>query len=247
MLKVLANMKYINVKVIRRDNSLIDTRLSYSIKGNRKYTIYFRDSMLMLPLSLRKLGKNFNVEVKKGIYPYLFVNNKSINLDYIGTAPTFDNLKDITLEEYNNYANNYNSNWSLKKETFKYCDNDVISLWLIIKKFQIFIFRVFCVDSNNYPTLSSLAFTIYRVKYLKENTIPCIAGSLYNDLKESYTGGSLDVYKPIGENIYRYDVNSLDPSVMYNFPSPIGKIYIFKGNILNHSEGIDAFGFSMLK
>lgn len=117
--------------------------------------------------------------------------------------------------------------------------------WKIFKEFQIKIFRRFSVDVNNYPTLSSLAFAIYRVNYLKNDTIPCISKNLYNDLKQSYTGGSVDVYKPKGDNIYRYDVNSLYPSVMAKYPSPIGKIREFSGNILDYDK--DAFGFFNVK
>ena len=68
---------------------------------------------------------------------------------------------------------------------------------------------MFEADINKYPTLSSLAFSIYRIKYLNKYKIPCITGELYRNLNKSSTGGSVDVYKPIGEEINRYDVNSL--------------------------------------
>lgn len=48
--------------------------------------------------------------------------------------------------------------------------------------------------------------------------------------KKGYTGGAVDVYKPYGENIYRYDVNSLYPYVMREFPMPVGNITYFDGN-----------------
>jgi hypothetical protein len=100
---------------------------------------------------------------------------------------------------------------------------------------------MFEADINKYPTLSSLAFAIYRIKYLKDYKIPCITGELYKNLKKSYTGGSVDVYIPVGKNINRYDVNSLYPSVMMEFPSPVGKISKFKGNILKYES--NPFGF----
>jgi hypothetical protein len=100
---------------------------------------------------------------------------------------------------------------------------------------------LFEADINKYPTLSSLAFAIYRIKYLKDYKIPCITGELYKNLKKSYTGGSVDVYIPVGKNINRYDVNSLYPSVMLEFPSPVGKITKFKGDILKYES--NPFGF----
>ena len=54
--------------------------------------------------------------------------------------------------------------------------------------------------------------------------------SMYEFLVQGYTGGSVDVYKPIGENIYRYDVNSLYPYVMREFPMPVGNITYFEGS-----------------
>lgn len=32
---------------------------------------------------------------------------------------------------------------------------------------------------------------------------------MYNEIRTGYTGGHTDVYKPTGENVYCYDVNSL--------------------------------------
>ena len=49
--------------------------------------------------------------------------------------------------------------------------------------------------------------------------------------KKSYTGGAVDVYKPMGENIYRYDVNSLYPYVMKNYSTPVGSPTLFEGDI----------------
>jgi hypothetical protein len=52
---------------------------------------------------------------------------------------------------------------------------------------------------------------IYLQKYYKNN-IPLISKrSVYNDIKKSYYGGITEVYKPYGENLYYYDVNSLYP------------------------------------
>jgi hypothetical protein len=124
---------------------------------------------------------------------------------------------------------------------------DVISLYLIIEQFQIRIFRLFEADINKYPTLSSLAFSIYRIKYLNKYKIPCITGEIYRNIKKSYTGGSVDVYKPVGKNVNRYDVNSLYPSVMSKFASPVGKITKFNGDILKYQENPFGFFFVNIK
>ena len=74
---------------IIKDNSLINVKISYGKLENKKYqySISFKDSFLLLPSSLAKLAKNFNVE-NKGIFPYSFVNNNNVILDYIGSVPS---------------------------------------------------------------------------------------------------------------------------------------------------------------
>jgi DNA polymerase elongation subunit (family B) len=91
------------------------------------------------------------------------------------------------------------------------------------------------------PTISSLAFKLFRSNYLQELDnnkikIPTITGKIYDDIKKSYTGGAVDVYKPYGENIKVYDVKSLYPSVMLNNPMPVGNPTYFEGNILSNKD-----------
>jgi len=53
------------------------------------------------------------------------------------------------------------------------------------------------MDILKYPTLSSLAFAIYRSNFLTDNIkIPLIQGEMFNLFKRGYTGGAVNVYKP---------------------------------------------------
>lgn len=85
-----------------------------------------------------------------------------------------------------------------------------------------------------------------RTKFLKNDKIPLIHGDIYKFIKKAYTGGSVDVYKPSPSNkpfeisnnenkekVYRFDVNSLYPFVMKEFPMPIGSPIYFEGDIIN--------------
>ncbi len=58
-----------------------------------------------------------------------------------------------------------------------------------------------------------------------------IKGKVFEDIKESYTGGSTDMYIPYGVNIYGYDINSLYPHSMANNPMPVNNIKYFEGEI----------------
>jgi hypothetical protein len=108
MLRIMAKMNNCEItRCLKRESKIIDIKLTFNLDGKRKYSLYFRDSLLLLPSSLRKLGDNFAVNIKKSIYPYTFVNDINIKLDYKGTVPSqkyFDNIDEI---EYNNYSANF--------------------------------------------------------------------------------------------------------------------------------------------
>jgi DNA polymerase type B, organellar and viral len=200
----------------------------------------------MLIVSLRNLGKVFGVDTQKSIFPYTFVNKN--NLDYIGPVPDYKYFNNISIDEYNKYCEQFNNNWSLKEETIKYCESDCISLYQIILKFSNMIFELFKINIHNYSTLSSLAFGIFRTHFLRKNEIPQLSGQIENDLRQSYTGGAVDMYIPRikkGDKIYCYDVNSLYPFVMKEFDMPTGKPILFYGDIRKVDQ--EAFGFFYCK
>ena len=197
----------------------------------------------MLIGSLRSLGKSFGVEILKGYFSYDFVNEN--NLDYIGIIPDFKYFVNISHDEYDGITS---YNWNLKDEAIRYCEKDCISLYQIILKFNELIFEHFKINIHKYPTLSSLAFAIFRSSFLENDLIPQLSGQIEKDIRQSYTGGAVDIYIPSNEEntiVYAYDVNSLYPFVMNNSDMPIGKPTLFEGNIRNFNK--DAFGFFYCK
>jgi hypothetical protein len=75
-----------------------------------------------------------------------------------------------------------------------------------------------------------------------------ITGEVANDIRESYTGGAVDMYIPENKDnteLFAYDVNSLYPFVMKEFDMPVGKPIFFKGDIRKIDS--DAFGFFYCK
>lgn len=240
LLKILVNLG--EVKPIIHNNKIIS--ITFKMNG---YVVTFKDSQQLLISSLRSLGLFFGVETLKSIFPYSFVNEN--NLNYIGWVPDISYFSKISKKDYLNYCNIFDgSTWNLMNESIKYCEIDCISLYQILIKFNELIFKLFKLNIHKYPTLSSLAFAIFRSNFLKENTIPQLSGKIANEIRESYTGGAVDMYipkPPKGEKVYCYDVNSLYPFVMKDNAMPIGKPVFFKGDI--RVVDPDAFGFFYCK
>jgi hypothetical protein len=108
LLKTLENNFEINT--IFKENKKI---LKFTIKSRRKeqekatlggkrqpaiFSLFIKDSYLLLPHSLRKLANEFQVQTK-GYFPYKFVNENTLN--YIGASPTiefFDNIDQSTYD-----------------------------------------------------------------------------------------------------------------------------------------------------
>jgi hypothetical protein len=240
LLKILVELG--NVKPIIHHGDLISINFKSKI-----YNFVFKDSLQILLVSLRKLAKVFGVDTQKSIFPYSFVNEN--NLDYIGPVPDFKYFDNITIKEYNEYCLKFdNSHWDLRDEAIKYCEIDCISLYQIIIKFSNMIFDLFKINIHKYPTLSSIAFAIFRTHFLEKGEIPQIFGQIGKDIRQGYTGGAVDMYiprPPKGTKIFCYDVNSLYPFVMDQFDMPVGKPTQFFGDIRKTDP--NAFGFFYCK
>jgi hypothetical protein len=243
---------------------IISTKLSLK---DSKYEITFMDSLLILPVSLRALCNSFNVVTVKSIFPF-----KLNDVNYqgnLGQVPDFNLFDNISLIEYESYKEQFKGKiWNFKNEAIKYCSIDCISLYQILSKFNKLIFDYFKINIVKYPTLSSLAFAIFRTHFLvkdedipkdvygeKGNVIPSkgpifskihmLSGKIAENIRKSYTGGAVDMYIPKGNNIHSYDVNSLYPFVMRDKEYPIGSPTYFIANILNMNP--NAFGFFYCK
>ena len=243
LLRLLSSIPNFSLDPIIRDGKLINLTLSRLISG-RKYSISFRDSLLMLPVSLDKLSKAFKVENKKTIFPYRFVNNVNVPLTYEGAVPSIELFDNLLIEDYKNYINNIKL-WNLRNETIKYCENDCISLYQVLESFNTLIYNKYKLNINKFTTLPSLTLAIYRSTNLRNNIIPKITGDIFEFIRSGYTGGHTDVYKPTvpeGVDVYCYDVNSLYPYVMKINDMPIGTPQYFEyPNFIDISEFIKNF------
>jgi len=249
MIDVLSRLGEVK-KPLFRDNAILKLPFEFTTnyKNKEKYMVTFYDSKLILPHSLRDLSKSFGVENKKYFFPYGFCNNENtFSFDYKGPVPKYEYFLDtLTKNEYNDYCVRYKGKlWNLRRELYLYCERDCIALHQIMVKFHKQIHDLLKIDITKYPTLSSIAFAGYRTNFMKKDKIPKILSKLHYTIKESYYGGITEVYKGKGFNINSYDINSLYPSAMMNYPMPVGKPTYFSGDIslINNNP----FGFFKVK
>ena len=243
-------VKFGKVKPILFHGKLISIKVTLTVKGYKGKTIIFKDSMLLIPQSLRQLCDSFKVDNKKGIFPILLND-----INYKGPLPDYELFKSISKNEYLMLKDQFvKKMWSFKDEAIKYCKLDCISLYQVLTKFNELIYNEFKVDPSKALTLPSLAMRIYKTLYLpnyhstNQFTVYQLNGLPEHNIRQSYTGGAVDVYIPQNKDneiLYLYDVNNLYPSVMLNKPMPIGQPVAFLGDI--RKVNVNAFGFFYCK
>ena len=242
-------LQFGEVEPLLFNGKLITIKLKLNIVGwgaaHKGKTIIFKDSYLLLPTALRKLAIVFNASEVKGIFPY-----KLNDIFYEGLFPRFEHFTGVSIENYLTISNLYiNKIWNFKNESIKYCKLDCQILYEIITTFSDLIFNEFKVNIHKVLTLPSLSMRIFKVNYMPKDTVYQIHGPVEKNIRQSYTGGAVDVYIPHNrltnwldpnvqyENIYCYDVNSLYPTVMAEQPIPIGKPITFTGDIRKSMPG----------
>jgi hypothetical protein len=104
ILNILNSIPNTQLYALRHEGQFINLQLSYSLSGKTKYHIYFRDSLLILPVSLSKVASSFKVE-GKGLFPIFAAND--LPLDFIGHVPFRNYFKDISKEDYINYVRSF--------------------------------------------------------------------------------------------------------------------------------------------
>lgn len=185
------------------------------MKKNR-ITLDFKDSLLLLPSSLKALAEGFGVECKGDF-------NHALS-DRCTTDAQFEMIRD---------------------ELLAYNKQDCLVLYQVLEKFSKLIFDMFQVNISGIPTISSLALQIYRSNFMPEDArIGITDVKLYDKLHAAYMGGAVDVYTPQSEpmhSVYCYDVNSMYPAVMRDMDYPVGSPTFFEGSVdLNDHN---TFGF----
>nr|YP_010455106.1 DNA polymerase [Porodaedalea mongolica]UUA03948.1 DNA polymerase [Porodaedalea mongolica]WCF76708.1 DNA polymerase [Porodaedalea mongolica] len=250
LLKHIVNFPNVKVSPVIREGSFINLEVRYG--RNQVYKINIRDSLLFLPASLKELALQFNDTHLKDIFPYDFVN--ADNLNYEGPVPSYEyfNSSKVTLDDYNKYCERFkDSNWNLREEAIRYCEQDCKALFEVILNFGNKVFNDFKINIYQTPTLPSLAMRHFRTNHLtRDMKIPMLTGDVYDDLSKAFYGGHVDMYIPAndkGTEVYVNDVNALYPTAMRDNKYPtllfahfIGDISIMEryNGLLNDNLGV---------
>lgn len=86
--------------------------------------------------------------------------------------------------------------WSFKLEAIKYCELDCESLHQILCTYNQTIFNKFKINIHKSLTGPSLTMRIFKTHFLKSNTIFQLLGKIESDIRQSYSGGAVDMYIP---------------------------------------------------
>jgi hypothetical protein len=237
------------------NGKLMSIKVKIGSNKSEYKTIVFKDSYLLLPLSLRKLCAAFEIVLGKGYFPFLLNN-----IYYSGVLPKFEYWTGISLTEFKLFKTaNKNKMWNFELEATKYCKLDCQCLHEVLTKFNKLIFNHFNINIHKALTLPALAMRIYKTHYMPENTICQLVGRVDVAIRNSYSGGAVDVYIPHNritaffnrtvkaafKFLYYYDVNALYPFIMAKTLMPIGKPIVFDGDIRKIDP--EAFGFFYCK
>lgn len=215
--------KFISIKVSFVVNIIDETTKK---RSKKTLNITFLDSVRLLPRSLKVLSKAFslnNSNLVKGYFDHNLVKSHNLN------------------------------NYNIRKNSTAYCLLDCKSLHNVLEVFNNLVFKNWESFIWNSPTISSLAFSIFRSNFLDEKIIPQISGTLFKIFKNGYSGGAVDLYIPFHfydddkKLLFYYDVNSLYPFVMKMFEYPCGEVMYFENDITKIKPYALAFCFCEVK
>lgn len=201
---LLKNFLHLGEKYIIKPMIMNHFLYEISVYKGKRLIFRLRDSYTLLPSSLSSLAKN--------LCPSL------------GSKGSIDH-NTVTLTNLN----------SMKDELLKYMIQDIRLLGGIMLKAQDIYISNYSVDIVSKLTVSSLALTIFRTQYYDVESFPIHIPSMNEDtfIRRGYYGGHADAYIPHGENLYYYDVNSLYPFIMKEYPMPGGKP-VWHGKLEDH-------------
>lgn len=217
--------------------------LSVSLLG--QIVLQVKDSILLMPSSLKRLGKAYQVEQQKLFSPNLFLELTAHNgdvdamLNYVGPKPPIAMYEPergkITQAEYDALPDT----WSFKDDGVIYLRADCVSLYQILQRYLKEASELSQLDPLLSASVPSLALKTWRTRFKPPGiSVLNLHPSVDRLIRPSYVGGLSELFQPYGENLYHYDINSMYAWAMTN-SLPVGNINIIDNNAfdLNNFKG----------
>lgn len=225
-----------------------------TVRNNSKYfqlmykdMFELKDSIYFMMGSLDKLGKDFNVETLKGIFPYRLMSSMSkctlvvegeeairrdIPHKFFQIAEKISGpmggaiKRDMNEEEYENFFSERGWVYDVEKETRMYLKDDVMCLFQVVEKFrQGWLEMPECPRLFEYCTIGQMCHSYFLKHYLEKDMYPCLDVCEDAYIRRALYGGRTEVFRrvaPPGLKIHYVDVNSLYPYVMEDRDLPCG-------------------------
>ena len=185
------------------------------------------------PLLYEAFKRNFDVKniltIQGGVIFKIKNNNRTYDFrDSVHLTP--GKLKDLCKSfEISQSKKKFDINkWveigcPITDELRTYLKYDCISLYELLEKF----YSEFDVNDIKL-TIASTSFSILLKDEKKRKALAnYISKENEIEIRKAYKGGRCEVYIREGQNLFKYDVNSMYPFVMRNFKYPAGSMYKF--------------------
>lgn len=205
-------------------NLLPTANFDESIFINNNVTVFksnditYHDSLKLLPSSLEKLSKDFGMDEEGKV-------DLSEHLKIKGYAIYNENGEFNKTKSLNNYFMNVHP---FEAELNEYLRADCTALHRIIMAI-VEISGLELSSFVNSPTTASLAMKVFKEKYnadYKTITNTNYLGEwgefIESVIRQGYYGGRTEVFQPLLNDGFHYDVNSLYPYVMKANEFPVG-------------------------
>lgn len=229
-------------------------RLTRVVRGGGRYyemayrgVFLFRDSLNFVMGSLDRLGKDFQVETLKGIFPYRYLSDCSHIYDVLeGEAmvreklpATYFELTDtvkgvmafqkkrcFTEEEYVAFMEQRQWKYDVWAETEVYLAADIVCLFQVLESFRNgWKLLPYEPELFQYCTIGQMCHTYFLSHFLPPLSYPTLDVMEDAFIREALYGGRTEVFVRCMDDalpIHYVDVNSLYPHVMESCFLPSG-------------------------
>lgn len=202
LLEVISKDEAVDIEMLSRENTMYSVKLK---RGN-KSSITFKDTFLMLPMSLKTLSTIFT-DIRKGEFDHL---NEYDDYD----NPLFvKNIIDYCVLDSRCLKTVYNS---FRQQVYTIFSVDILDS-LTISSLSLKIYRTRYYNESATP--------IFIPNKSRDSFI-----------RDSYYGGVVELYKPYMYQGWHLDVNALYPSVMKDNLYPTGDGTFVDGKDINLND-----------